>query len=151
MHGAIRDRLEELLRPEREAKSREAEQHLQQCGECSSELNAMRAQSAAFHLLKGPAEPELTASFYAGVLRKIEEKKRGSVWYNLVASPFTSRLVYASLTAAVLLGTFVVGHEARDGHLDTAGLIAQNAHYDAAVYGDQAQQRDAVLANFANH
>ncbi len=46
MHGAIRDRLEELLRPARAAKSdSEAERHLSECAECSAELASMRAQA----------------------------------------------------------------------------------------------------------
>jgi predicted anti-sigma-YlaC factor YlaD len=167
MHGAIRDRLEELLRPARAASSEldraqgrspavrtdtgVEEKHLSDCAECSAEFAAMRAQAEALRSLKGPADVELPASFYAGVLRRIEEKKSSSIWYNLVASPMTTRLTYATLTAAVIISSYVVGHEAHDGHLEATSIIARNSHYDAAVYGDQDQQRNAVLTNFATH
>ena len=39
----------------------------------------------------------------------------------------------------------------RDGHLGANVVIARNAHYDAPVFGDQTEQRDAVLTNFASH
>jgi hypothetical protein len=111
----------------------------------------MRTQAEALRSLKCPGEIEVPATFYAGVLRRIEEKKRGSVWYGLVISPFSNRLVYASLTFALLLGSYLVTQEERDGHLEASAVIAQNVHYDAPVFGDQAQQRDAVLTNFASH
>jgi anti-sigma factor RsiW len=152
MHGAIRDRLEELLRPARAANLKiGTEQHLAECVECSAELASMRAHSEALRGLRGPEGVELPASFYSNVLRKIEEKKRTSVWYSLVCSPFSSRLVYASLTFAVLVGSYLVTQEERDGHLEATAVMARNTHYDAPVFGDQVQQRDAVLTNFASH
>jgi hypothetical protein len=35
--------------------------------------------------------------------------------------------------------------------LGSQSVLAQNAHYDVPVTGDEAQQRDAVLKNFAVH
>lgn len=152
MHGAIRDRLEELLRPGRAAKSDpEAGSHLAACDECAGELKMMKAQAGALRSLKGPSEVEVSASFYAGVLRKIEEKKASSMWYNLIASPISARFVYVAFTIAVIVGSYVISHEASDGHLEANSVLARNVHYDAVVYGDQDQQRDAVLTNFATH
>ena len=34
---------------------------------------------------------------------------------------------------------------------DTTVIANQQVHYDAPMDGDQAQQRDAVLENFATH
>jgi hypothetical protein len=44
-----------------------------------------------------------------------------------------------------------VTQESRDGHLGGGNIVAQETHYDAPVVGDPAQQRDAVLENFAAH
>lgn len=94
--------------------------------------------------------------FYARVVQRIEECAKESMWGAFIYTPFAKRLVYASLTVAVMLGTYMVTEEARDGHLlggpaIVAQSAAQSAHYDAPVTGDEAEQRDAVLENFAVH
>ncbi len=104
----------------------------------------------ALRSLKGPREVELSASFYAGVLRKIEEKKNSSSLVQPGGLPDQRPLGICGFTVAVILGSYVVGHEARDGHLEATTIMARNIHYDPAVYGDQDQQRNAVLTNFAD-
>lgn len=91
------------------------------------------------------------AGFYARVLQRIEERGDRSIWSVFIDSPFGRRLAYASLTIAIVLGSYVVTQESRDGHLRGANMMAQEMHYDAPVVGDQSQQRDAVLENFATH
>jgi hypothetical protein len=50
---------------------------------------------------------------------------------------------------AVLLGSYVIAQESRDGHLTAHTMVARGAHFDPPVVGSVAQQRDAVLENFA--
>lgn len=152
MHGSIRDRLEDLLRAESSVGSHEAwSEHLASCAGCSAELAEMKTQATMLKALRPPDEVEPAPGFYARVLQRIEERGDRSIWSVLIDSPFGKRLAYASLTIAILLGSYVVSQESRDGHLGSANMMAQDVHYDAPVVGDQAQQRDAVLENFATH
>ena len=150
MHRSIRDRVEDLLAGRSSAtRDRGLSAHLASCAECSSELSSMQKQAELLTLLRAPEELEPAPGFYARVLQRIEERARVSMWAAFIYSPFAKRLTYASLTVAVMLGTYVVTQEARDGHLfGSQSVLAQNTHYDAPVTGDEAQQRDAVLANF---
>jgi anti-sigma factor RsiW len=152
MHGSIRDRLEDLLAAEGFA-AREPEliKHLSSCVECSSDLARMKEQSEALHGLRAPEDVEPTPGFYARVMQRIEERAKDSMWAGFIYSPFAKRLTYASLAIALLLGSFVIGQETRDGHLTGEQMFAQQFHEDARVIGSQQQQRDAVLANFALH
>jgi len=101
--------------------------------------------------LRAPENAEPAPGFYARVLQQIEERTGNSIWSVFVYSPFGKRLLYGSLTLALMLGTYVITQESRDGHLGGERIVAQEFHYDAPVVGDQAQQRDAVLVNFAAH
>ncbi len=152
MHGSMRDRLEDLLAARGVAAEDEGlVKHLSSCAECSSELQRMTAQSELLHSLRAPEEMEPTPGFYARVLQRIEERTKDSIWAAFIYSPASKRLVYASLTIALMLGTYVITQESWDGHLRGPRVVAQDFHYDPLVAGSQAQQRDAVLANFASH
>ena len=152
MHGFTRNRLEELLAASGAASlDSGAGEHVLACPECSAELDAMKTQSRLLQQLRPPAELEPSPGFYARVLQRIEERAKGSIWSVFIYSPFGKRLVFASLSVALALGTYVVTEESREGQLSGSNLIAQEFHDDAMVEGNQAQQRDAVLANFAAH
>lgn len=111
----------------------------------------MKAQSELLQSLRAPEQLEPAPGFYARVLQRIEERTKDSIWAVFIYSPFSKRLVYASLTVALMLGAYVVAQETRDGHLGGPRMVAQQWHDDPLVAGSQAQQRDAVLANFAAH
>ena len=147
MHRSTRDHLESLLAG---AGERTPEGHLSSCQACSSAVDAMRAQAVLLRSLRTPEEAEPAPGFYARVMQRIEERAKDSIWAVFVYSPFGKRLAYASLTIAVLLGSYVVAQESRDGHLLGENMVAQDIRYDAPVVaGDQTQQRDAVLVHFA--
>jgi len=162
MHGFIRDHLEDLLtaesspaRPPRGIAKHDRHgvaEHLKTCADCSAEFESLKAQSALLRTLRPPQdEAEPAAGFYARVMQRIEERTKDSIWSVFIYSPFGKRVAYASLGIAVLLGTYVVSLEARDGHLGGGGTtIAQQLNGDAPCFGSQAQQRDAVLTNFAS-
>jgi hypothetical protein len=105
--------------------------------------------------LRPPEEMEPAPGFYARVMQRIEEQSRtSSIWSVFIDSPFGKRLVFASLSVALALGSYVVAQESRDGHLWGTSLVASAAsdrHYDMPVMGSQEEQRDAVLANIAEH
>lgn len=153
MHGWIRDRVEELLGNKRRSPMLpgEVSVHVSECQECSSELAAMSAQADLLKILRAPEGLEPAAGFYARVMQRIEERAKESIWASVVYSPLSSRIAYAALTMTVLLGTYVVTAESRDGHLAGSSELAATVHYDVPVTGDLAQQRNAVLQNFAVH
>jgi predicted anti-sigma-YlaC factor YlaD len=146
--------LEALLAAEQgaaELESLNVTDHLAECPECAGQLATMKAQSQMIRLLRAPEELEPVAGFYARVLQKIEERAKESMWASLIYSPLSSRIAYASLTVALLLGSYVIAAETRDGDLMGRNVARQTAHYDAPVVGSPSQQRDAVLENFAAH
>ena len=150
MHGVIRERLEDLLRAERPVAADIAE-HLSSCSECSSELQNMKVNAEMLRSLRAPEEIDPAPGFYARVMQRVEERAKDSIWAALIYSRFGNRLAYASLTLALVLGGYVVAQESRDGHLTGGAVLAQGIHNDPPVIGSQAQQRDAVLENFASH
>ena len=149
MHGSIRNRLEFLLMGKGDCP--EAEQHLQSCQRCSSELDEMKSQARLIRTLRAQEDLEPAGGFYARVLQRIEERAKDSIWAVFIYSPFGKRLAFASLTLAVLLGSYVLTEEGLDGHLLGEKMVAQQLHEDPLVAGNPAQQRDAVLQNFAVH
>ena len=152
MHGSTRDRLEELLGVRGTTGGEQwVADHLASCQQCTSQLEAMKAHSDMLQLLQTREELEPSAGFYGRVLQRIEQRAKKSIWAVFIYSPFGKRLVFASLTVAVALGTYVVAQESSDSHLRSLRIISQDVHDDALVEGDPAQQRDAVLANFASH
>jgi anti-sigma factor RsiW len=151
MHGSVRDRLEDLLAAGRgTAENDDLARHLSSCSECSWELASMRAQSELLQSLRAPEDVEPAPGFYARVLQRIEERAKDSAWAVFIYSPISKRLVYASLTLALMLGTYVITQERRDGHLGETRIVAQQLQDYPLVVGSQAEQRDAVLANFAS-
>jgi hypothetical protein len=149
MHGSIRTELESLLEGNGDAAS--LTQHLTSCSECAGEVAAMQTQNNLFRPLKSSEDVEPTAGFYARVMQRIEEKAKDSIWAVFVYSPFGKRLAFASLSVALLLGSYVVAQEKLDGDLTADTVVAEQTHYDVPMDGDQAHQRDEVLQNFAAH
>ncbi|MBV8828779.1 MAG: hypothetical protein JO108_06075 [Acidobacteriaceae bacterium] len=152
MHGSIRDGLEGLLAGKQTGLAeQELRQHLSSCEGCEQQLAAMQAQSEMLQLLRYPEELDPAPGFYARVLQRIEERARVSIWAAFIQSAFGRRLMYASVSVTLILGTYVVAEEALDGHLRNTMVSTQDTHRDIPVVGTEAQQRDAVLANFESH
>jgi hypothetical protein len=152
MHGSVRDGLEDLLAAKPSAGAHEtAKGHLNGCPECLAELEDFRKQSELLRSLKAPEDLEPGPGFYARVLQRIEQGARKSIWWVFVYSPVGKRLAYVSLATAVVLGSYVVAQESRDGSLHLGSSAPMVAHYDAPVVGSADQQREAVLENFASH
>jgi anti-sigma factor RsiW len=157
MHGFIRKRLEDLLMAKRVSegaigeRSNDVDQHLASCGECANEISVMQAHSDLLRSFRAPEEVEPAAGFYARVLQRIEEHAKASIWAVFIYSPYGKRLAFASATLALLLASFVVAQESRDGHLTGENLMAQDIHTVAPVTGDQSEQRDAVLVNLVSY
>lgn len=151
MHASVRDRLESLLAKDSSVEDcQSVESHLASCRECSTEVEAMKAQLSLLGLLRPSDEAEPTAGFYARVMQRIEESAPVSVWSFFINSAFSTRLAYASLAVALLLGTYLITEESQDGHIGGRFVAHQTADV-TPVIGDQQEQRDAVLVNFASY
>lgn len=153
MHGPIRDRLEDLLQAATPPLPKDSLDHLAQCNECAGEVDSLRAQSRQLEALRAPGIIEPSAGFYARVIQRIEEQQGDTIWSIFIESTFGKRLVVASLTAAIALGSYVVTQENREGRLGSGSIVAQTGslHQDFLVMGSQTEQRDAVLVNFVEH
>jgi hypothetical protein len=153
MHGSVRHRLEDLLAGNAPAEDLpDLHDHLSACAACSSELRAMEEQRVLFRPLRAEDDFEPAAGFYARVLQRIEEHTKDSIWAIFIYSPFGKRLALASFTIAMLLGSYVITQETRDGHWHNPTAINRvgsrnDFSADALVAGSQTQQREAVLEN----
>jgi hypothetical protein len=152
MHGSIRDQLENLLAAGEPATGNTAlGAHLAHCPECSSELKVMREQSELLQSWRIEEEVEPLAGFYARVLQRIENTAKASIWAGFLYSPFRKRFAYASLSLALLLGMYVFVEEKADLDPHEQAVIVQQSNTAESVFGDQTQQRDAVLVNLASY
>lgn len=149
MHESIRNNLESLL--DGSPSAGEVRKHLASCGDCAGTIAAMRSQTTLLRSLRPAEEFEPAVGFYARVMQRIEERAKDSIWAVFVYSPIGKRFALASLSLALVLGSYVVAQEKLDGHLTGDTSVAQQVHYDAPMNGSLAQQRDAVLENFAAH
>jgi len=152
MHGSIRDQLENLLAAGEPATGKtEVGAHLAHCPECSSELRVMREQSSVLRSLRIGEELEPSAGFYARVLQRIEDRAKASIWAGFLRSPSRTRFAYASLSLALLLGMYVFVEERADLDPHEQAVIVKQSNSIDSVFGDQSQQRDAVLVNLASY
>jgi anti-sigma factor RsiW len=160
MHQPVKDNLEEYLRhvggmfPKPLPPAMEA--HLESCGECAEKLNQLQQQAVALRSLQAPPDLEPRAGFYARVRQRIEEARATrSVWSAFLEPVFAKRLIFASATLVVLLGTYLFTTEPVDmtpGSQPTT--IVATPRQVAATPDDpdvstSPQERDAVLVNLA--
>jgi hypothetical protein len=68
----------------------------------------MRRQAEFIQGLRPAGEAEPSPGFYARVLDRIELQRVPSIWELFLEPVFGRRLVYASVTLALILGTLVV-------------------------------------------
>src|ERR1700688_1315004 len=160
MHQPVKDNLEDYLKdvggkftkplpPAMEA-------HLASCGDCAGKLSELERQAVALRSLRAPDDLEPRGGFYARVMQRIEEARAtNSVWSAFLEPIFAKRLMYASATLVLLVGTYLVSTE--PGDLAAAyqpATIVTPMHEISATADDpdnttSPQERDAVLVNLA--
>ena len=150
MHGAIRNRLEELLSG-KQVQERDIVPHLVECAECAHELDTMKEHQALLSTLRISDDTGPAPGFYARVMQRIEEAGVPSIWSVFTDTPFGKRLAYASLALFLVLGTWVVSVETADGHFGSADTQIEESVSGMPLTGDQAHQRDVVLVNLASY
>jgi predicted anti-sigma-YlaC factor YlaD len=144
MHRSIRDHLEEVLAGSRDGAK--LQEHLTNCEECGSEVEAMREQALLLRDLRSDVEPR--PGFYARVMERIDAEGPASIWNVFIESAFGRRLAMASMVLALLLGVYVVTAEQRDH----SGVVRVDAGDQGLVWNEPgAPDRDAVLVNLVTY
>jgi hypothetical protein len=185
MHQELRHNLEDLLKSDDLLNSKdllnsedylgssgsklsaEFQAHLGECAECSSELQALKAQSQLLRTLRNPGDVEPRAGFYARVIERIEAQP-ASIWSVFLDRKFGLRLAVASAALVALLGTYLVTSEpsgpefaslpsvvltdtpraAEASNLTPASNRLETDQEDGL---QQRRQRDAVLVDLASY
>jgi hypothetical protein len=153
MHEPLKGRIEDYLHGG--SHMPDVEQHLANCPSCSAEAAGMKQQSEMFKSLKPTEEFELDAGFYARVMNRIETQAKPSIWNIFGESIFAKRLAYASLTFAVLLGTYFVSSTSTNEDQQFANsspeVLMSNDPHPTEVGTDPQKDREAVLVNLATY
>jgi anti-sigma factor RsiW len=148
MHQPIRDGLEDYLKGGERRMPLEFDAHLAQCHACAEQLRAVDAQA---QLLRGTfraTEAEPGPGFYGRVMERIESQGQPSIWSVFLEPRFGKRLVFASATLVLLLGTYLASTEAGEhGYTQQPSTISQ----DASQQDRPQHDRDAVLVNLASY
>ena len=147
MHGSTRDQLENLLgNGDPTADGNGALAHLKSCSKCAEEVASMQTTAQQLRALRLADELEPSAGFYARVLQRIEERTYISEWGAFLYSPFSKRLAYASLSAALILGTYVFTAES----MEESSQSLEQSQQVQQLRGSQSERRDAVLVNLVS-
>jgi hypothetical protein len=141
MHQPVRDNLEEFLnrRSGREIPG-EMAAHLRACLNCARELAQIEKQAVMLRSLRaGDCEPR--PGFYTRVMDRIDQTD-DSIWAILLMPAFGRRIVIASATLLLLLGSYLMTSEPEYPAPEPQEISQE---------GTLPQQRDAVLVNLASY
>ena len=143
MHSAIVDRLEEYLAGAlAPAGQRSIEAHLNSCRACRDEVASLREMSQLFGCLHSEEIGEPAPGFYAGIMRRVDERRAVPVFAGWVALDLAlgRRLVFASLMTLAVLGTYLVSHETGNTSGPSAEAVMAQEYtpaFDSAPAPDQ--------------
>jgi anti-sigma factor RsiW len=146
MHESIKEGLEDFLRDDG---GPEFAAHLDACPECRDQVERMREQALELRVLRAEAAP--APGFYARVMARIETERRPSLWSLLLEPAFGRRLMYASLTLVVLLGTYLIATESVEPVTASTPAERYLAEEHPAVGANPQQDRDVVLVRLATY
>jgi len=156
MHRIVRERLEELLPATLEsAELQDVANHVRECEECRRELSDMRQCRQLVRVLRPPEDAEPRPGFYGRLMDAIAFQ-RPSPWSVFLDRHFGRRLVYAALTALVLMGTYLISNE-RIVETSIAGATPETIMATpASQEPDESQQatasdRDRILVQLATY
>ncbi len=148
MHGPIKEGLEDFLKG---CGGAEFLAHMEACPECRAEVDRMAGQAAMVRLLQAEEELDPAPGFYARVVARVEAQNRSSFWSPLLEPMFGRRLMYASLTMVVLLGTYLFSTEVRDAVPPTTAAERYLVEQHPSVGANPQQDRDIVLVRLATY
>lgn len=148
MHDIVVEELERYLIGEA---SPALHEHLNHCGDCRREVEALLALSSLLKDLRLPADtsPMPPLGFYNRVAATVVEKQRREAWG--LFSPgavFFRRVAFASLLVLAGLGGFLVTRESSAGGADAATIMAQ---HDVSGVHSESDDRDRLLVTLASY
>jgi predicted anti-sigma-YlaC factor YlaD len=150
MHQIIQDGLEDFLVGAcNRAEQARIESHLEQCGECRREVDAMKDLSEMFSTLRSPDPPLPSPAFYARVTTLIEKQAPESLWALFLEPVFGRRLALACLLVMATLGTVLMTRETEYTAGPTPEMIL--AVERAAPDLQAGLERDQMLFTLASH
>lgn len=154
MHKPIRERLEEYLRGAGEQGHLvEFRAHLGSCGNCREEVGAMEAQARMLRILGQAEEVEPAAGFYARVMESIEARRVASLGNAFLDPAFERRLIFACLSAVIVLGSYLVYTEQGPSFEPSSPVtIMASEPLGQGRFGtDPQSDREAVLLSLASY
>ena len=154
MHRPTKELLEEFLRTEGDGEDAAVlRAHLAGCDECRRAVTDMEDQARMLRLLRAPEEVQPGAGFYAGVMERIESRRRASSLYAFLDPGFARRLIYSSLAAVFVLGALLVYWESQPAWDDPSlvTLIASETPADEMVGSNPARDRQTMLLTLASY
>lgn len=149
MHTVVDENLEEYLSGTLPAsRAGELEAHLAICLPCREEVAALREQSLLLQMLR-PVEVEPRPGFYARVMDQIEAQRAASFWNFFLEPSLGRRLMVASATLVLLLGTFLV---ATMEDMEDAESPVVAADTPGPVLGPEPEpDRNAILVSLTSY
>ena len=154
MHKPIKERLEEYLRGAGEpGRLAEFRAHLGSCGNCREEVEAMEVQARMLRVLGQAEEVEPAAGFYARVMESIEARRAASLGNAFLEPAFERRLIFACLTAVMVLGSYLFYTERGPAFEASSPVTIMAAEpLDQGKFGaDPQSDREAVLLTLASY
>jgi|YNPBryunderm2012_1023409.scaffolds.fasta_scaffold00047_31 anti-sigma factor RsiW len=148
MHQVIRERLEELLAGTWQPDST-VELHLEACVECRREVEGYRKLTQWMRTLRCEHEMAPAPGFYNRVWERVEARRRTSVWTALLDPAFAWRLAAGSLIALLLIGSFVLMHQAEPPEPAVTIIAVQEHPSDLGM--DPDRDRQTVLVTLATY
>lgn len=153
MHKPIKERLEDYLRGAGEQGYLvEFRAHLGGCENCREEVGAMEEQARLLRIL-GAEEVEPAAGFYAHVMEIIEARRVASLGSVFLEPAFERRLIFASLAAVIVLGSYLFYTERSPLFEASSPVTIMAAEpLDHSKFGaDPQSDREAVLLTLASY
>ena len=154
MHKETKERLEELLRGSgaREDLAKCSE-HVVSCESCGKEVAEMEAQARMLQLLRSPEDLEPSAGFYARVIERVEARRSATPLYAFVDAAFARRLIFAALTAVIVLGSYLVYSERAPAFSSTGpiAILATQTPEQDVLGANPARDRETLLLTLASY
>jgi predicted anti-sigma-YlaC factor YlaD len=154
MHALIRERLEDYLRGVGQQTDLAAfREHLASCGGCSGEVEGMQSQVRLLQLLRLSEEVDPGAGFYARVMDRIDAQRSASPLSAFLDLHLAHRLMFASLTAVIVFGSYLVYTERVPSYSESgpvAALASKTPQRDL-VGANPAEDRETVLVALASY
>jgi anti-sigma factor RsiW len=149
MHKVIEDGLEDYLGGQ---VRRDFQAHLQQCGECRTEVQEFQELSGLFKELRVEEPVHPSPGFYFRLSQNIEAQRQPSIWsiFSLDAA-FGRRVAFASLMTLAIVGSFLVSRETGFETLSGNGPEAVMASHDVSVPHESSTDRDRMLVTLASY